>query len=199
MPLGERTKELEESTSTIQQLEESTSCSTSEKTHSLKEAPEQSIPQQAQQAQQVQQVQQMKLEDFKIQAILGKGYLIYFIHNECRGYGKVYHVVNCKNNQSYAMKVLKKADLVRRRQVSRIKIERAILEQAKFPFITQLYYAFQTPYRLYMIMDFMQGGDLFTHLTRFGVFSEERTRFYIAEIVLALHHLHQMGIIYVLI
>ena len=95
------------------------------------------------------------------------------------------------------MKVLKKADLVRRRQVSRIKIERAILEQANFPFITRLYYAFQTPYRLYLIMDFMQGGDLFTHLTQFGVFNEERTRFYIAEIVLALDHLHKMGIIYV--
>lgn len=95
------------------------------------------------------------------------------------------------------MKVLKKKEIVKRRQVSRTKIERAILERANFPFITHLYYAFQTPYRLYMIIDYMQGGDLFTHLSRFGVFSEERTRFYMAEIILALNHLHKMGIIYV--
>ena len=85
------------------------------------------------------------------------------------------------------MKVLKKIDLVKRRQVARTKIERIILERAQFPFITKLHYAFQTNYRLYMIIDYMPGG----------VFSEERTRLYIAEIVLALDHLHKMGIIYV--
>lgn len=95
------------------------------------------------------------------------------------------------------MKVLKKSDIVRRRQVSRTKIERAILERADFPFITRLYYAYQTPYRLYMVIDYMQGGDLFTHLSRFGAFSEERARFYMAEVILALDHLHKMGIIYV--
>ena len=95
------------------------------------------------------------------------------------------------------MKVLKKIDIVKRRQVARTKIERIILERAQFPFITKLHYAFQTNYRLYMIIDYMPGGDLFTHLSHYGVFSEERTRLYIAEIVLALDHLHKMGIIYV--
>ncbi|KNB46108.1 kinase [Blastocystis sp. subtype 4] len=125
------------------------------------------------------------LEDFEVQAVLGRG-----------GYGKVLHVYNAKTHCYYAMKVLKKDELVRRRQVSRTKVERLILERADFPFITRLYYAYQTPYRLYMIMDFMQCGDLFTHLSRFGVFSEERTRLYMAEIVLALEHLHNMGIIF---
>ena len=48
-----------------------------------------------------------------------------------------------------------------------------------------------------MVIDYMQCGDLFTHLSRFGVFTEDRARIYIAEIVLALEHLHNMGIIYV--
>ena len=95
------------------------------------------------------------------------------------------------------MKVLKKDEIVRRRQVARTKVERLILERANFPFITRLYYAYQTPYRLYMVIDYMQCGDLFTHLSRFGVFTEDRARIYIAEIVLALEHLHNMGIIYV--
>ena len=116
---------------------------------------------------------------------------------ECSGYGKVLHVLNIKTGKYYAMKVLKKDEIVRRRQVSRTKIERTILEKANFPFITRLYYAYQTPCRLYMVMDYMQCGDLFTHLSHFGLFSEERTRLYVAEIVLALDHLHSMGIIYV--
>lgn len=106
-------------------------------------------------------------------------------------------MLNVKTGKYYAMKVLKKDEIVRRRQVSRTKIERTILEKANFPFITRLYYAYQTPYRLYMVMDYMQCGDLFTHLSHFGLFSEERTRLYVAEIVLALDHLHSMGIIYV--
>lgn len=128
----------------------------------------------------------IRLDDFEVQAVLGRG-----------GYGKVLHVYNAKTHCYYAMKVLKKDELVRRRQVSRTKVERLILERANFPFITRLYYAYQTPYRLYMVMDYMQCGDLFTHLSRFGVFSEERTRLYMAEIVLALEHLHAMGIIFV--
>ena len=72
------------------------------------------------------------------------------------------------------MKVLKKIDLVKRRQVARTKIERIILERAQFPFITKLHYAFQTNYRLYMIIDYMPGGDLFTHLSHYGVFTEDQ-------------------------
>ena len=129
--------------------------------------------------------EKVNLEDFQVQAILGRG-----------GYGKVLHVYNTKTHKYYAMKVLKKDEIVRRRQVSRTKVERTILERANFPFITRLYYAYQTPYRLYMVMDYMQCGDLFTHLSHFGIFSEDRARLYIAEIVLALEHLHSMGIIY---
>lgn len=139
---------------------------------------------------------EVHLEDFKVLALLGRG-CVHITSLRSRGYGKVLHVFCAKTNQHFAMKVLKKDDIVRRRQVSRTKVERFILERANFPFITRLYYAYQTPYRLYMVIDYMQCGDLFTHLSRFGVFTEDRARLYIAEIVLALEHLHNMGIIYV--
>lgn len=139
---------------------------------------------------------EVHLEDFKVLALLGRGFVCLFSLN-ASGYGKVLHVYCAKTGQYFAMKVLKKDEIVRRRQVSRTKVERLILERANFPFITRLYYAYQTPYRLYMVIDYMQCGDLFTHLSRFGVFTEDRARLYIAEIVLALEHLHNMGIIYV--
>lgn len=139
---------------------------------------------------------EVHLEDFKVLALLGRGWVCPFSLS-ASGYGKVLHVYCAKTGQYFAMKVLKKDEIVRRRQVSRTKVERLILERANFPFITRLYYAYQTPYRLYMVIDYMQCGDLFTHLSRFGVFTEDRARLYIAEIVLALEHLHNMGIIYV--
>ena len=139
---------------------------------------------------------EIHLEDFKVLALLGRGYGSHSAVTNS-GYGKVLHVLCTKTNQYFAMKVLKKDEIVRRRQVARTKVERLILERANFPFITRLYYAYQTPYRLYMVIDYMQCGDLFTHLSRFGVFTEDRARIYIAEIVLALEHLHNMGIIYV--
>ena len=64
------------------------------------------------------------------------------------------------------------------------------------PFIVSLHYAFQTEVKLYFIMDFMNGGELFTHIRKSRVFSESRSRFYAAEIVLALESLHKESIIY---
>ena len=64
------------------------------------------------------------------------------------------------------------------------------------PFIVKLHFAFQTPAKVYLVMDFVNGGELFFHLKREGRFSEDRVRFYAAECVLALEHLHSRGIIY---
>jgi len=66
----------------------------------------------------------------------------------------------------------------------------------KNPFVVQLFYAFQTKVKLYLIMDFMIGGELFFHLRRSYKFSEERAKFYAAEIVLALEYLHKLKIVY---
>jgi len=74
--------------------------------------------------------------------------------------------------------------------------ERNILSKVNYPFIMKLYYAFQTTDKLYLIMEFVNGGELYTHLQASGNLSGERTRFYSAEIVLALEYLHKSGIIY---
>jgi len=70
------------------------------------------------------------------------------------------------------------------------------LQKINSPFIVKLHYAFQTPTKLYFILDFLNGGELFHHLKQEGRFSEGRTRFYAAEIVLAIECLHQKNIIY---
>lgn len=63
-------------------------------------------------------------------------------------------------------------------------------------FIVKLHYAFQTPGKLYLILDFLRGGDLFTRLSKEIMFTEEDVKFYLAELALALNHLHSLGIIY---
>jgi serine/threonine protein kinase len=74
--------------------------------------------------------------------------------------------------------------------------ERKVLEKAQSPFIVQLYYAFQTAKKLYFVMEFLNGGELFYHLRKEKTFSETRAAFYAAELVLALQCLHQNDIIY---
>ena len=68
--------------------------------------------------------------------------------------------------------------------------------KVEHPFLMKLHYAFQSPEKLYLVMDFVNGGELFYHLQKVRRFELERARFYTAEIVLALEHLHNMGIIY---
>jgi p70 ribosomal S6 kinase len=70
------------------------------------------------------------------------------------------------------------------------------LEAVKHPFIVDLIYAFQTGGKLYLILEYLSGGELFMHLEREGIFMEDTASFYLAEIILALEHLHCQGIIY---
>ncbi|KAM9320715.1 ribosomal protein S6 kinase alpha-1 isoform 2-T2 [Gastrophryne carolinensis] len=93
------------------------------------------------------------------------------------------------------MKVLKKATLKVRDRV-RTKMERDILAEVNHPFIVKLHYAFQTEGKLYLILDFLRGGDLFTRLSKEVMFTEEDVKFYLAELALGLDHLHSLGIIY---
>lgn len=125
------------------------------------------------------------LEDFQIERVLGKG-----------AFGKVFLVTKKDNGQVYAMKALRKEMIEKRNQVIHTKTEREILGSIDCPFIVQLRFAFQTPDKLYMIMDFINGGELFFHLRRSTSFTEERARFYAAEILMALDYLHGLGIIY---
>ena len=82
------------------------------------------------------------------------------------------------------------------RQVNNNQNENKILRAIRHPFIISLYFAFQTVDRLYLIMEYVNGGELFFHVDNFGRFSEERVRFYSAEILSALQCLHGKGIIY---
>eukprot|EP00494_Astrolonche_serrata_P031107 UN31376 len=100
------------------------------------------------------------------------------------------------SGQIYAMKVLKKKQLVKRKQVDHTKTERRILANIDNPFIVSLRYAFQTPAKLYLCLDFFNGGELFFHLKREGRFSQRRSKFYAAEILLGLECLHTNDIIY---
>mmetsp|Transcript_7042 Transcript_7042/g.9162 ORF Transcript_7042/g.9162 Transcript_7042/m.9162 type:complete len:324 (+) Transcript_7042:175-1146(+) len=96
----------------------------------------------------------------------------------------------------YAMKVLNKSEVKRRRQIEHTKTELRVMGGSSHPFICTLRYAFHTNDRLYMVSDFCQGGELFFHLKNMRQFSSEMVRFYSAEIALALDYLHRHNIIY---
>ena len=100
------------------------------------------------------------------------------------------------NGKIYAMKVLKKEAIEARNQFTHTKAERDILAKIKCPYIVDMHYAFQTPEKLYFVMDFLNGGELFYHLRREMKFTEGRAKLYAAEITLALASLHSNGIIY---
>ncbi|GJQ74231.1 S6kII [Trypoxylus dichotomus] len=113
-------------------------------------------------------------------------------------FGKVFlvrKVMGADAGTLYAMKVLKKATL-KVRDRHRTKMERNILVDVEHPFIVKLHYAFQTEGKLYLILDFLRGGDLFSRLSKEVMFTEEDVKFYLAELALALNHLHYLGIIY---
>uniref|UniRef100_A0A668AWZ4 non-specific serine/threonine protein kinase n=1 Tax=Myripristis murdjan TaxID=586833 RepID=A0A668AWZ4_9TELE len=100
--------------------------------------------------------------------------------------------------QLYAMKVLKKAAIVQKAKTTEhTRTERQVLEHIRqSPFLVTLHYAFQTQSKLHLILDYVSGGEMFTHLYQRDHFSEEAVRIYIGEIILALEHLHKLGIVY---
>ncbi|KAI0984079.1 hypothetical protein GJ496_006906 [Pomphorhynchus laevis] len=126
---------------------------------------------------------------FQILTLIGQG-----------GYGKVFQVrklIGHDKGQIFAMKVLKKAAIVRNaKDTAHTKAERNILELVKSPFLVNLQYAFQTNGKLYLILEYLSGGELFKLLEKQGIFHEDHARFYLTEICLALEHLHSLGIIY---
>eukprot|EP00411_Alexandrium_monilatum_P020149 CAMPEP_0175251506 /NCGR_PEP_ID=MMETSP0093-20121207/35697_1 /TAXON_ID=311494 /ORGANISM="Alexandrium monilatum, Strain CCMP3105" /LENGTH=328 /DNA_ID=CAMNT_0016545771 /DNA_START=70 /DNA_END=1056 /DNA_ORIENTATION=+ len=126
-----------------------------------------------------------QLDDFALVKVLGKG-----------SYGKVMLVRGTRDNNLYAMKMLRKENVVKRNQVEHTKTERAVLETVSHPFIVTLHYAFQTPKKLYMVMEYCPGGELFFHLSRAGRFTEGKTRFYVAETSSAVAYLHRLNVIY---
>ena len=127
----------------------------------------------------------LTINDFSIIKVIGKG-----------SYGKVLLVKKNDEDKVYAMKVLKKKAMIKRNQVEHIKAERKIMELVDHPFIVKLKYAFQNPSKLYLVMDYCPRGELFFHIQRVERFNEEAVKFYGAQLVLAIEHLHKNNIIY---
>jgi len=124
-------------------------------------------------------------DDFELLNVIGKG-----------SFGKVMQVRKKDDGKIYAMKVLRKDTIIARKQVSHTKSEKNILMKIQHPFIVNLNYAFQTKDKLYMILDYINGGELFFHLKKEGRFAEPRVKLYAAEIAAALDHLHNLDIVY---
>ncbi|KAI9771610.1 MAG: Ribosomal protein S6 kinase alpha-5 [Geoglossum simile] len=130
----------------------------------------------------------MTASDFEPLRCLGKG-----------TYGTVLLVRHLATGRLYAQKQFRKAFLtVHKKLVEQTKTERVILESVnRHPFVVKLYYAFQDLEKLYLILEYAQGGELFTHLAMERMFSEDVASFYMAEMVLALEHLHRnLGVVY---
>lgn len=100
------------------------------------------------------------------------------------------------SGEIFAMKILRKDQLLKRDQIMNTQLERSILQKTNHPFLVGLKFAFQTDDKLYMVMDYAAGGELFHHLQQERRFSEDRVRLYAAEIVLGLGFLHSQGIVY---
>lgn len=130
-------------------------------------------------------MEKVRLEDFELLKVLGRG-----------SFGKVMQVRKRDDGKIYAMKILKKRAIIARNQVEHTKAERKILQSLQHPFLMTLRYAFQSKEKLYFVLDYYQGGELFFHLKNNRRFSEEVARIYVGEIALALGHLHSLAIIY---
>jgi len=124
-------------------------------------------------------------KDFDLLKVVGKG-----------SFGKVLQVRKKDTGRIYAMKILQKKDIVERQEVAHTLSERNVLIQASSPFLVGLKFSFQTPDKLYLVLDYMNGGELFYQLQKETAFSEVRAKFYTAELVLALEHLHKYNIVY---
>lgn len=111
-------------------------------------------------------------------------------------YGKVHQVRKKDTGQIFAMKVMRKEMLIQTNNVSYTITERNILRNIRHPFIASLYYAFQTKGKVYLVMEFLNGGQMLFHMRRQAMFSEDYVRIYAAEIVLAIEYLHSLDIVH---
>ena len=100
------------------------------------------------------------------------------------------------DNTHYALKMLKKVDILRLKQVDHIKSEVKILSMIEHPYIVNMAGHFQNEQALFMVIEYVQGGELYSHLRREVRFSDDKSKFYAAEIVLAFSYLHGMKVIY---
>lgn len=127
----------------------------------------------------------LSIEDFDLLKVIGKG-----------SFGKVMQVMKKDTKQIYALKTLRKHHIISRMEVTHTMAERTVLARINNPFVVPLKFSFQSPEKLYLVLSFINGGELFYHLQKSGKFSMDRSRFYIAELLSALESLHELNVIY---
>ena len=126
------------------------------------------------------------IKDFEIIKPISKG-----------AFGSVFLARKKNTGDYFAIKVLRKADMIAKNQVTNVKAERMILmKQAESPFVAKLYFTFQSKENLYLVMEYLNGGDCAALIKSLGSLPEEWTRNYVAEVVLGLDYLHQRGIVH---
>ncbi|GJE98501.1 Pkinase-domain-containing protein [Phanerochaete sordida] len=126
----------------------------------------------------------LTIDDFELITVIGKG-----------SFGKVMQVRKRDTSRIYALKTIRKQHIVERGEITHTLAERLVLARVNNPFIVPLKFSFQSEQKLYLLR-FVNGGELFHHLQREQRFDEERSRFYSAELLLALEHLHELDVVY---
>lgn len=125
------------------------------------------------------------LNDFQLIQTLGTG-----------SFGRVHLVCSVHNGRYYAMKVFRKSHVVKAKQIEHTNDERRILSMCRHPFITRMWGTFQDCKSIFIIMDYIEGGELFSLLRKSKIFPNQVAKFYSAEVLLALEYLHSKNIIY---
>lgn len=127
-----------------------------------------------------------KTEDFNFLKVIGKG-----------SFGKVLLAQHKHDQEYYAVKVLHKQTIIKKNEQNHIMAERHVLtKNLAHPFLVSLHYSFQTADKLYFVLDYANGGELFFHLQKERTFSEDRAKFYAAEIGSAISYMHSQDILY---
>jgi serine/threonine-protein kinase RIM15 len=126
------------------------------------------------------------IKDFEIIKPISKG-----------AFGSVFLAKKKATGDYYAIKVLRKADMIAKNQITNVKAERLILmKQAESPYVVKLYFTFQSKDYLYLVMEYLNGGDCAALVKAMGALPEDWTRSYIAEVVLGLEYLHARGVVH---
>merc|ERR1712126_518472 len=125
------------------------------------------------------------VDDFEAIKVIGKG-----------AFGEVRLVQKIDTGHVHAMKILRKADMVEKEQVAHVRAERDILVEADHQWVVKMFFSFQDPLNLYLVMEFLPGGDLMTLLMKEDTLPEDVAQFYVSETALAIEYIHSLGFIH---